>query len=239
MATKREEANMLTQYYEVLSKSRLFFNINGQDLPNLINCIKSKVCNYRRGDFAAIAGDEFTGIGIVLKGQASVIKENAAGKRIMMTMLEPGDMFGEMIAFSGFSIWPVTVQSHKDSTIIFLAKEKILGNCERICPWHRTLIYNMLRVISERALMLNKKVEYLTTKSMRGKISSYLLDQYKNAGKTSFILPMKRNELADFLNVSRPSMSREMSRMREDGIIDFCFSSIKILDIEALKNSLD
>lgn len=230
---------MIQRYYDLLSRSKLFNNIDGQDLVALINCIKGKVCNYKKNDFVAISGEDFTGIGIILKGQASVAKENAAGKRVMMIMLEPGDMFGEMIAFSGIPVWPVTVQTHKDSTVLFLSREKLLGNCERICPWHRTLIYNMLRIISERALMLNKKVEYLTTKSMRGKISTFLLDQYKKTGKTSFILPMKRNELAEFLNVSRPSMSREMSRMREEGIIDFCFASIKILNLEALKSALD
>jgi DNA-binding transcriptional regulator LsrR (DeoR family) len=46
---------------------------------------------------------------------------------------------------------------------------------------------------------------------------------------------MNRQQLADFLNVSRPSMSRELSRMRDEGIIDFHLSAVRILDIERLK----
>jgi cAMP-binding proteins - catabolite gene activator and regulatory subunit of cAMP-dependent protein kinases len=93
----------------------------------------------------------------------------------------------------------------------------------------------MLKLISDKTLMLNKQVEYLSMKSMRGKISSFLIEQYKKTGYTTFILPMMRNELADFLNVSRPSMSREMGRMRDEGVIDFHKSSIRIKDIAALK----
>jgi Mn-dependent DtxR family transcriptional regulator len=70
---------------------------------------------------------------------------------------------------------------------------------------------------------------------MRGKISTYLLEQYKRTGKATFIIPLRRNELADFLNVSRPSLSREMSRLMEEGIIDYHRASIKIKDLDSLK----
>jgi CRP-like cAMP-binding protein len=104
-----------------------------------------------------------------------------------------------------------------------------------VCPWHRTLVTNLLGITSERALMLNKKVEYLTIKSIRGKISTFLLDLYKKTGNNNVMLNMNRNELADFLNVSRPSKSREMCRMRDEGIIDFHLSTIRIKDVEALR----
>ena len=83
--------------------------------------------------------------------------------------------------------------------------------------------------------MLNKKIEYLTIKSMRGKISTYLLEQYKRTGDKNIILPLNRNELSDFLNVSRPSMSREMSKMRDEGVIDFHLTAFRILNLEAVK----
>ncbi|HHY04413.1 MAG TPA: winged helix-turn-helix domain-containing protein, partial [Thermoanaerobacterales bacterium] len=69
--------------------------------------------------------------------------------------------------------------------------------------------------------------------------SMFLLDQYKKTGKTTFVLPMNRNDMADFLNVSRPSMSREMSRMKDEGIIDFHLSTIKIKDIQALRSAAE
>jgi CRP-like cAMP-binding protein len=82
-------------------------------------------------------------------------------------------------------------------------------------------------------------MEYLSMKSMRGKLSSFLLDQYKTNGKPTFLLPMKRHELADFLNVYRPSLSREMCRMRDEGVIDFNRSSIQIKDMESLKDMVE
>ena len=67
----------------------------------------------------------------------------------------------------------------------------------------------------------------------------YLIDQYKISKNTTLTIPLKRNELADFLNVSRPSLSREMCAMRDEGIIDFHLSTFKIKDIELLKSFCD
>ena len=217
----------------VLPEAILFDGIDVNDLSVMMGCLKPRICEYKKDEYIAIAGDKFESVGILLTGEAAIIKENVEGNRVVMAILQPGDMFGEMVVFSSNSIWPSTVVAQQDCKVFFLSKNKIIGQCERICPWHRTLILNMLKIVSERALKLNKKVEYLTIKSMRGKISIFLLDQYKKTGKTTFILPMNRNDMADFLNVSRPSMSREMSRMKDEGIIDYHLSTIKIKDIDA------
>jgi CRP-like cAMP-binding protein len=118
---------------------------------------------------------------------------------------------------------------------MFLPAGKIVGNCERLCASHRQLVINLLEIVSGKALMLHRKLEYLAIKSLRGKVSSFLLEQQKMAGRATFMMPMKRNELADFLNVSRPSLSREMCRMRDEGILEFHRESIKINDIDALR----
>lgn len=219
----------------ILRRCSLFDGVDDDGLSSMLACLKPSISDYNKNDYIALAGNRFECVGIMLSGEAAVIKENAAGNRIIMTLLKPSSMFGEILVFSGNSIWLSNVVALEPCSVMFLSRNKIIGQCGNLCPWHGTMILNMLRIISERALMLNKKVEYLTIKSMRGKISAFLLDQYKKSGKIEFVLPMTRNEMADFLNVSRPSMSREMSRMRDEGIIDFYMSSIKLKDLDTLK----
>ncbi|MGI6778915.1 MAG: Crp/Fnr family transcriptional regulator [Acetivibrionales bacterium] len=230
---------MYGKWISILSKTELFSNITSKDLDTLFSCLMPKVHSFKRNECIAVAGEKFEAMGIVLSGSAAVTKENTAGNRIIITILKPGDMFGEMAAFSGSGLWPATVYAQENCTVVFLSPQKIVGFCEKACINHRLLIMNMLRIVTNKALMLNRKVEYLSIKSMRSKISTYLLEQYNKTGKATFVLPLKRHELADFLNVSRPSMSREMGRMREEGIIDFHMSSVRLNDIEALKNMAD
>lgn len=227
---------MFEKYVEILSRIGLFQNITKEGITVMLNCIKPKISQFKKGDLIALSGDKFKSIGIILAGKAIVVKENAAGNRMFMINLNSGDMFGEMAVFSGKSILPATVEAQDNCTVLFLPGEKIIGECKNMCTWHRTLIRNTLKIISDRALLLNKHVEYLNIKSLKGKISTFLIEQYKKSGKTTFKLPLKRNELAEFLNVSRPSLSREICHLRDEGLIDFNRSSFCIKNIEALKN---
>ena len=229
---------MLEQYIDVLARSELFRGVRREDLPSMLECLEPKQASYDRGQYVTCAGDRFDGLGVLLKGDAVVYKENAAGNRLILTLLGPGDMFGEMIAFSRHRAWPVTVEATEGCEVFYLANMKVVGQCSAMCPWHKTLIMNMLTIVSERALRLNKQVEYFSIKGMRGKISAYLLDEHNITGSNPLTLPMNRTKLADYLGVSRPSMSREMARMRSEGLIDFHLRSVRILDVEALKRVL-
>ncbi len=230
---------MYEKWLDLFSKSVLFRDIKDEDLIVMLKCLRPKLDEYKKNEYIAVEGDKFEGIGIILSGEAVVLKENVAGNRVIIHILKPGDMFGEMAAFSSIHSWPATIYSQDKCTVIFLPPHKIVGECEKTCSSHRMLIMNMLRIISEKALMLNRKVDYLVIKSMRAKISTFILEQHKKSGNTTFMMPLNRNELADFLNVSRPSMSREMSRMKDEGIIDFHRLSVRINNIEALKKSIE
>lgn len=232
---KDNKTSIFEKYYDTLLRVELFSTIDRKQISLLLDCLKPKICSFDRNDCIISAGDAIESIGLMLKGKAIVSKENAAGARVIVNILNKGDIFGEAVAFSRQTRWPVTVQAQERCEVFFLPRMRLIGECSKICPWHRTLIYNFLKIISERTIMLSKKVEYLSIKSIRGKISTYLLEQYNNTGNKNMILPLNRNELADFLNVSRPSMSREMCKMRDEGIIDFHLRAFRILDLEALK----
>ncbi|HOJ77993.1 MAG TPA: Crp/Fnr family transcriptional regulator [Bacillota bacterium] len=223
-----------TLFREKLLKVPLFQGIDSEELSVMLGCIKPQVVRYKKNECLAIAGNQFSGMGLILAGKVSISKENVAGDRVMMTILGPGEIFGEMVAFSKQRFWPATVIAEEESQIVFIASDKIVGNCERQCGSHRRLILNMLRIISDKALFLNRKLEYLTIKTLRGKIATFLLEQYQKTGQTTFMLEMNRDQLADFLNVSRPSLSREMGRMKAEQLIDFHRSSVQIKSLEKL-----
>jgi CRP-like cAMP-binding protein len=225
---------MTENYIHTLKSNRLFEGIDITELQQMLGCIDPRIREYGKNDFIALAGEKFDSIGIIANGSAAVIKEDVNGNRVIMTLLKPGDMFGEMAAFSNRPVWPASVYVQEKCTAFFIPSIKIVSSCKSACPWHTILIQNLLKTISEKALLLNRKVEYLSIKSMRGRISAFLLEQYKRTGGTTFTIPMDRNELADFLNVSRPSMSREMCKMRDEGLIDFHRSSVRLKNIAAL-----
>lgn len=229
---------MLKKWVKTLSSCNLFEGINLEELEGILDCFNPKLLNYERNELISIAGEKFSGLGLVLEGNVAITKENAAGDRVLIDILGPGQIFGEIAAFSGNKLWPATVVANTDCIVIFLTPEVILDTCKKQCISHKQLITNMLKIISNKALQLNKKLQYLSMKSIRSKISSYLLEQYKEKEQLTFMMPLKRDEMADFLNITRPSLSREMCRMRDEGIIEFHRQSVKIKDLDVLKSIL-
>lgn len=219
------------------SHCELFEGVSADEAPEFLHCLGAAARKYPRGTSIAVAGEPFSGLGIVTAGIAVVTKESVSGDRHIMAVLGPGNLFGEMVAFSNAQVWPASVMAQEACEVIFLATGRIVSQCEKQCPFHRQLIRNMLRIISNKALLLNRKVEYLSLPGVRAKVAAYLLEQYGKAGTRVLMLPLNRNELADFLNVARPALSREMGRMRDEGIIDYHRSSVKIMNLDALKRS--
>lgn len=216
----------------------LFHDIAHAELSAMLNCLQPVVRKYHKEELLTVEGEPLSALGIMVAGNAAVTKESAGGSRLIITLLERPMMFGEMAAFSDMPIWPATVVAQSDCEVLFIQAQHIIGQCQKHCTYHQQMIHNMLSIVTNRALVLNRKVEFLLLKSVREKIVAYLLEQYRQAGKEMFILPLDRSEMADFLNVARPALSREMGRMREEGLIDYHRASIKILDVEGMRRSL-
>lgn len=222
------------EWEDILKNSLLFSDIEKEEINEMLTCLNPKEESFSKGEFIAQAGQPIKGLGLLVSGSLSVLKESVNGNRIIMNILKPGDLFGEMAVFSGKKVYPASISALTNSTVLFISPDKIVGRCAKACSFHRQLTVNMLKILSDKAMQLNKKVEYMSIRGMREKLCTYFWEQYKEQGSFLIHLPMKRNEMADFLNISRPSMSREMGRMRDEGLIDFHLSTVKILKPEKI-----
>lgn len=205
---------MLDEHIDTLLKTPLFHNFDAPTLKGMRHCLNMSVASYGKGEYIAHRGLPFEKVGVVAEGEAAIIKESALGKRIIIELLGKGNVFGETAAFAGKQVWYYSVQAQSECEVIFIPKGRIIGECANLCQCHRRLIENFLTILSERNLYLDKKIEYFAIKSVTGKICAYLYDQYKLNGGPLFDIPFDRNELADFLNVSRPTLSRELAKLK-------------------------
>lgn len=91
------------------------------------------------------------------------------------------------------------------------------------------MIYNLLRIVASKNLMLNQKIEFLSKRTTKEKLMAFLLAQAKQNGSRTFSIPYDRQALADYLGVERSAMSAELSRLRREGKIDFYKNQFKLL----------
>lgn len=229
----------MEEYYNVLKRCPLFQHIEKADFQILFPCIHSQVKKYTQDEYIILSGDEVHSVGIVLEGALELIKENPAGGKHILDFLGPSQVFGEGIVCTYQKKAPVTVRVKEDSKILSIPFDRIIKPCSNSCGFHVQLIKNMMMLLGEKNYNLNQKIDLLMLKGMREKLATFLLrESEKQRAKTFQIIP-NRNELAEFLNVSRPSMCRELGRMKEEGLIDFYQNSFRILNAEELIKQLD
>jgi len=230
---------MYAQYTETLLKSHLFKGIEPENLKPLLNCLNPSIRKYGKNDVIAAEGMRLIGIGLVLKGNLNISKTSISGNRILLGTAEEGELFGENAAFSDENVWPANVESQAESEVMFIKPASIVNQCSNVCMWHGKLQYNMLGILSAKAIKLTRKIEYLAIKGLKAKICTYLYNIYIKTGKKEIILPMKKYELAEFFNTARPSLSREMINLRNNGVIYFSGSNVKLLSISMLEKIIE
>ncbi len=230
---------MDTKYIEIAAKSTLFRGIERSDMPHVMGCLESRILHFNRNEYIARMGSPFSGVYIVMEGETAIVRETYDGSRSVVNLFGVGDVCGEAMAFCGLNRWPMSHQALTDCTVLVVHPERIVDVCERACVFHKTILSNMIRVIARKACDMNRKIEYLMLKTINGKLSKFLLEQKVLNGSSTFHVPMNKEKLADFLNVSRPSMSRELGRLRDEGIIEFHRNTFRIVDEDKLRTYLE
>lgn len=229
----------MEQYYSIIRNCALFRSIEEKDFGHLMQCIGASVKQYEADKYIFMAGDVVNYVGIVLTGRVEIMKESLAGNKHIVAIMGPADMFAEGIVCTVKRISPVTVRVKEDAKILLIPYERIIRTCGNSCHFHISLIENMMVVLGEKNVSLNRKLELLTLKGMREKIASFLIGESNRRNSNMFQIPFNRTELADYLNVSRTSMCRELSRMRDEGLIDFYGSSFKLMNKQELAKCLE
>lgn len=211
----------MKKYISVLKNSKLFHGTEESDIYSILNCFQAKVLHYKKGEYIIRHGDVINNIMILLDGCLCIQRDDYWGNRSIVNIVNIGEMFGE--AYTAHDSKPILndVTAIKDSSVIFLNINKVLNICSSSCQFHSYIIQNLYFAVSEKNQLLVQKLGYMSKRTTREKLISYLSDQAKIQGSNSFTIPMNRQQLADFLSVDRSAMSNELCKMRDKGLIVF------------------
>lgn len=212
-----------------LAQTDLFTGIPPDELPRLLDCIHAKRVNYRKGEWIIEEGSGVYDFGIVLSGHGRSVKWDEADKLIILTLLEPGAEIGVLLAASRSHRSPVAVQAEEDMSVLQIPFERVWSRCPNACPHHDRFLRNYMYIVAEKGLVLHERIDCLLKSTVREKIETYLLRISRESQSRFFTIPMDRNAMAAYLNIERSALSRELSHMKSDGLIDYHKNSFRLL----------
>jgi len=222
---------------EALSLSPLFVDMSGGEIEECIKCSGAQTKTYEKNEMVFTSLDEPTCVYVMLEGNILICKDTISGKRhIFNDVSRKGDVFGEVYLFMGKKIYEYYATALQKATLLEIPKAYFYHKCEKDCEHHTKLIRNMLRILAQKAYHFNLKLQILASGTLRQKIIRYLLEN--RDGERTVHLKINRETFADYLNVARPSLSRELLKMQDEGLISLKGRSIAITDPETLESYL-
>ena len=207
----------------------LFEGIERRDFDALLGCLKANTRRYSPGEFILLDQDAVRQVGVVLRGTVHLLKEDHAGHRTLLTWLEEDDVFGEPYITRPDPMSDVSLYAANEVEVLYVCLEHLLQPCKNNCAFHRTLTANAFRLLGEEYRLLLEKIEVCTQSSLREKILAYLTMLSRRQGQKYIISPLSRTEMAAYLQSNRSAMTRELSLMKRDGLIDFDGSTFVLL----------
>jgi len=220
----------MKNFVDVLKKCELFKGIAEPELLALLERLPARQKSFRKNGFIFNSGDKTGLVGIVLSGVVHVIHEDFWGRRKIVSRIESGGMFGESFACAEIERLPVSVMSVEETVVLFIDIKQILNPPSPASAFYNRLAGNLAVLMAKKNIILIRKLENVTQTTTREKLLSYLSEEAKTAGKSTFSIPFNREELADYLSVERSAMSAELSRMRADGLLLYRKNHFQLLD---------
>ena len=206
---------------KIIGRYSIFDNMTDEQIDEALEVFSCFEKKFRKGEYVYSVGETTDFMGIVMKGSLIVERNDYWGRKTILMKKHPGESVAISFAQLENSPFTVDVVSERDSEVFFMK----IGSYDRIATekkdWYGTISRNLMTLANTSTLESLRRSYYVIPRKIRERVFAYLNTQAINNRSLSFDIPFNRQQMAEYLNVDRSALSKELSLMREAGYIDF------------------
>ena len=199
----------------------LFRGMSEKEISDALEGLRAVTKKYKKGATILHAGSVTKRMGLVLEGSVTIENNDVWGNRTIFSHVGKNQFFAETYGLLANEPMLVDVVANEDCNILFLS----IGSLGRGFPdqesWTAKIMNNLLIISTQKNLTLSGRIFHTAPKTIRGRVMSYLNSVSIQKGMTEFDIPFDRQQMADYLNLDRTALSKELRKMKDDGLIDF------------------
>ena len=215
----------------------LFQGLEREEISEVLQKFHGLIKHFSKSDYIYLAGDCVENLCVVLDGTVQMIKEDIWGEKSIIANLGAGSVFAENFLGKLGDRSAVSYFVASDSEILMLPLGRALFEANTASKASQRLMCNIVSILADNNTRLIEKTEILCKKTLRSKILAYLEQEARNKQSHQFTIPFNRTDLANYLDADRSALTRELARMKDEGIIDYTkntFTLLKSTHSEAL-----
>lgn len=224
-----QQNELKMEYFEELKQTKIFCSATEFECQAMMFCFKTRFKYFAKNQHIVEQGQDMDDIVLILKGGAIVQHIDSLGDISILTKLKKTDAYGFESAYAGDNVYKDSLIATEKTLVMFMNKHRILNPCENKCRRHDIVVKHIMQTMAQSHIELLEKLKHITKKTIREKLMSYFTSLAKNAGSNYFEIPFNKTELASYLAVDRSAMSAELSRMKDEGLIEFDRRQFRIL----------
>ncbi len=203
-----------------ISNTELFRGCTEEDISGLAEHLKFRTVRYKKGTVIFGEGAVVTDLGLVLSGSVRIEHNDFWGNKSILGIVEAGGVFAEAYACIPDEAMLTGVVANEDCEILFISVSRLFGSGEEFTGRNH-LIRNLVMISARKNLQLSGRSLHTSPKTVRGRLLSYFSQQISAQGSRAIQIPFDRQQLADYLNLDRSALSKELGRMKKDGILEY------------------
>ena len=211
----------MKKYIPVLKRTKLFAGVGDEDISSMLSCLGAKLRTYKKGEYVLRQGEHLSDILVLAEGSLHIQRDDYWGSRSILGQIGVGEIFGGAYAAPESGTLLNDVAAVENSAVFFFDVKRVITTCSASCRFHSMVVQNLFFAISEKNRGLVQKLDYLSRRTTREKLISYLSEEAKKQNSAYITIPFNRQQLADYLFVDRSAMSNELCKMRDDGLLEF------------------
>ncbi|MDY6011599.1 Crp/Fnr family transcriptional regulator [Clostridium sp.] len=215
---------------EVLGLSPLFNSLSNEELSLIVTNPLVRIKKYSKEETIFFHNDKCNDLSILISGIIEIQQNDSNGNTLVVSTLNKSNIFGENLLFGDKNVYPMDVVSKEDSLVIHINKKEVT----KLLQSNQNFLLDFLKLLSNKAIILSNKLRQVSSKSLRHMICDFLIKESKKQNSNIIKLTITKQSLADSFGVQRPSLSRELSNMKADKLIDYDRKTIKILDFDRI-----
>lgn len=204
-----------------LQQSMLFRGMTELEITKALQVLEAHEKSFQKGETLLIAGTITERMGLVLEGSVTIESNDAWGNRTIISHVGQGQVFAETYALLENEPMLVDVTASEDCRVLFLRSGRIQSLKNSLEPWTLKYITNLLTISMHKNLILSGRSFHTAPKTIRGRVMAYLNSVSLQKHSREFDIPFDRQQLADYLNLERSALSKELGKMQKDKLI-FC-----------------